>query len=196
MTGILDALMTRQSTKATTLAEPAPDDAELEAVFATAVRAPDHGAIRPWRFRVIRGAAREAFGRVMAEGLKRRKPDATDEEMEALAAKALRSPLIVAILAEVVENHPKVPPVEQIVSVGMAAQNLLLALEAKGYGAVLLSGQPAYDPHVKAAFGLADKDAIVGFLYVGTPSEDRREKKRPDPGGFVAEWSGPVPVEA
>jgi nitroreductase len=74
----------------------------------------------------------------------------------------------------------------------MATQTMLLALEALGYGGVLLSGQPAYDPHVKRAFGLAEKDAIVGFLYVGTPSQERREKKRPDPAPFVAEWSGPA----
>lgn len=196
MQPIIDALLARQSTKADTLVEPAPSDAELAEVFAAAVRAPDHGAIRPWRFRLVRGAAREALGRVFAEGLKRRKPEATAEELQALAAKPLRSPLIVAVLAEVMDRHPKVPPIEQVLATGMAAQNMLLALEALGYGAVFLSGPPTYDPWVKGAFGLAEKDAIVGFLYVGTPSQERRQKKRPEPGAFVAEWSAPVAVEA
>jgi nitroreductase len=196
MEPIIEALLARQSTKAATLVEPAPGDAELAQVFEAAVRAPDHGAIRPWRFRVIRGAAREELGRVLAEALKRRKPESTEEELQAQAAKPLRSPMIVAVGAEVMENHPKVPPIEQVIAAGMATQNVLLALDALGYGAVFLSGPLAYDPLVKRAFGLADKDTLLGFVYIGTPSEARREKKRPDAGAFVEEWRGPATVEA
>ncbi|WP_119167371.1 nitroreductase family protein [Algihabitans albus] len=196
MEPIIEALMRRQSTKATTLVEPAPSDAELTPVFDTAVRAPDHGAIRPYRFRVIRGSAREELGRVFAEGLKRRKPDATSEELSALAAKPLRSPLIIAVMAKVVTNHPKVPPLEQVITAGMAAQNILLALEALGYGAVFLSGAPTLDPHVKRAFGLEDKDTLLGFLYIGTPSEERRDKKRPNAAAFVASWTAALTVDA
>ena len=196
MQPIIEALMRRQSTKATTLVEPAPDDAALAPVFAAAVRAPDHGAIRPYRFRIIRGAARNELGRVFAEGLKRRKPDATAEDMEALAAKPLRSPLIIAVMAKIMPNHPKVPPIEQVITAGMAAQNMLLALEALGYGAVFLSGAPTSDPHVKHAFGLDEQDALLGFIYIGTPSEERREKKRPDASAFVATWDAPLTVNA
>ena len=196
MEPIMEALLRRQSTKATTLVEPAPSDAELEPVFATAVRAPDHGAIRPYRFRTIRGSAREELGAVFAEGLKRRKPDASQEDLTALAAKPLRSPLIIAVMAKVMPDHPKVPPIEQVITAGMAAQNILLALEALDYGAVFLSGAPTLDPHVKRAFGLEDKDTLLGFLYVGTPSEQRREKKRPDASDFVSAWESPATVDA
>ncbi len=196
MEPIIEALLARQSTKATSLVEPAPSDAELEPVFAAAVRAPDHGAIRPYRFRVLRGAARAELGRVFAEGLQRRKPEATPEELEALAAKPLRSPLVIAVLAKVMDKHPKVPPIEQVITAGMATQNMLLALAAQGYGAVFLSGAPTGDPHVKQAFGLAEKDVLLGFIYVGTPSEPQRTKKRPDPADFVATWEGPATVEA
>lgn len=49
----LSVLMTRQSHWP--LAEPAPDDSQLQQIFDAALRAPDHGALRPWRFVLIRG---------------------------------------------------------------------------------------------------------------------------------------------
>ena len=60
----IDALTTRYSAK--TLQEPAPDQGALRLIFQSAVHAPDHGRLRPWRFVVVRGAAREinkALGR-------------------------------------------------------------------------------------------------------------------------------------
>ena len=50
----------------------------------------------------------------------------------------------------------------------MAAQNIMLAAHALGYGAMWKTGDPAYDPRVKRALGLEESDAIVAFLYLGT----------------------------
>ena len=38
-------------------------------------RAPDHGRLRPWRFLIVRGAARELLGEVMAEAWRASKSD-------------------------------------------------------------------------------------------------------------------------
>lgn len=188
----LDAILTRGSVPARLLGEPAPSDDELAEVFAAAVTAPDHGALRPWRFAVIRGAGLERFADLCAEATRRRDPQAGPEVLELARSKALRSPLVIAVWAEIREDHPKVPPVEQVISAAAAAQNILLALHAKGYGAIQLSGPNAHDPFVKAAFGLQPTDEIVGFLYVGTPREPQSAKRRPDPGAFVRQWEGPL----
>ena len=42
------------------LVAPGPDEAELETILRAALRAPDHGRLRPWRFVVIAGDRREA----------------------------------------------------------------------------------------------------------------------------------------
>ncbi|MEX0921352.1 MAG: nitroreductase [Rhodovibrionaceae bacterium] len=186
----LELLLSRQSAPAKLLGEPAPSDADLQPVFEAAVRAPDHGAIRPWRFRIIRGAARERLGDLFVEATRKRAPETPQDKLEEQRGKPLRAPLIIAVLAETFPGHPKVPVVEQLVATGAAAQNMLLALQAMGYGAVLLSGPNAHDPLVKAAFGLQDKDEIVGFLYVGTLREEPREKKRPEAAQFVSTWDG------
>ncbi|MFZ3183474.1 MAG: nitroreductase family protein, partial [Pseudomonas sp.] len=56
----LDALLNRVSVPR--LTEPAPDAAQRELLFRAALRAPDHGQLRPWRFITVEGAAREQLG--------------------------------------------------------------------------------------------------------------------------------------
>ena len=51
----IEALHTRES--AAKLQDPAPDDAELSAIVQAALRAPDHGRLRPGRFLAIPGGA-------------------------------------------------------------------------------------------------------------------------------------------
>jgi nitroreductase len=48
---------------------------------------------------------------------------------------------------------------------------MLIASTALSYGSMWRTGDPAYDDDVKAALGLTKEDAIVGFLYLGTPHE-------------------------
>jgi nitroreductase len=186
----VEAMMTRCSVPARFLCDPAPDGKDLETILETAMRAPDHASLRPWRFLIIRGDARRRLGEIFAEALCRRDPLADAAAREKEMGRPMRSPLIVAVCAEVVENNPKVPVVEQIVTVGAAAQNMMNAAHAMGYAAIMLTGKNAHDPYVKQALGLQPKDEIVGFLYFGTPESEVRAKKRPAAAEFVREWPG------
>lgn len=188
--GALDALLTRNSAPPALLDDPAPDDAALATMFAAAVRVPDHGALRPWRFHVIRGNARFALGELFVEALRRRDPNADAREEVKERSRPLRAPLVVAVCAEVTPDLAKVPPVEQVSSASAATHTLMLAANALGFGAIWLTGANARDPGVKAAFGLTDKDVIVGFVYLGTPTAAVPDKPRPNPGEFVNEWTG------
>ena len=93
----IDTLLQRRSAK--TLTDPAPDESALELLLECAARAPDHGRLRPWRFIVIRGAARERLGELMADQLRRKLPAATAETLQRERQKALRAPLIVVVAA-------------------------------------------------------------------------------------------------
>ena len=57
--------------------------------------------------------------------------------------------------------------IEQVLSAGAVAQNILNAAHALGYGAIWRTGEMAYDDRVKTGLGLARPDKIVGFIYVG-----------------------------
>lgn len=188
----LQCLMTRQSTPPARLTEPVPGGAELDSILATAMRAPDHAGLRPWRFLLIEGEARHRLGEVLAAALKRLDPAADEAALEKARAKPLRSPMIICVAAEITPGHPKAPEVEQVVAAGAAMQNILNALHACGYGAILLTGKPCYDDEVKAALGFAPKDVLIGFIYTGTVAGNGPDKSRPPPGDFLRTWSGPV----
>lgn len=188
----LELLLTRQSVSPRLMEEPAPSEAELDTAFRAALCAPDHGGLQPWRFRIVRGEAREALGELYGQALLRKTPDATEQQIEAAQAKPLRAPMVIVVLAKITTNHPKVPPVEQVVSAGAAVQNMLNCFHAMGYGAMLVTGVPAYDPGVRGAFGLEEDDVLIGFLNVGTVADMPAQRARPTPGGFIEEWRGPV----
>lgn len=186
----LEALLSRQSARALSLKDPVPKGEDLAEILQAGMTAPDHGALRPWRFKIIEGAAREKLGDVFAEALILREPNSDQAALDSIRSKPLRSPMIIAVCAEIVDDHPKVPPVEQVVAAACAAQNIITAAHAKGYGAIMLSGWPAYDDHVKGALGLARKDAIVTFIYVGTPDGSSPVKDRASHEGFTSVWTG------
>ncbi len=183
----LETLQTRLSTS--TLGDPAPSDEQLRAVLKAAEHAPDHGLMRPWRFFVVRGEARSRLGEVMAEALQSREPEATAELLERERQKPLRAPLLVIVAARPRERRG-VPQIEQVLAAAAAAENVMLAAHALGVGAYWRTGDPAYDPRVKAALGLDPSDSIIGFLYLGTPGAQQPTRRaRPESEAF--EWSAP-----
>ena len=188
----LEALTTRASP--TGLTDPGPDAHALQRMLRAAVRAPDHGRLRPWHFIVVEGAARAALGDVLADALRRREPDVAEATLAKERAKPMRAPLIVVVAARLRE-HRSVPAVEQIVAVGAAAQNILVAAHALGFGAFWRTGAPAYDDSVKGALGLRPEDAIVGFLYIGTPSAPPPPAPEADVASRVTRWTAPGAAE-
>lgn len=183
----LDLMLSRES--ALKLEAPGPTAADLEQMFASAVRAPDHGRLRPWHFVVIEEGRRKAFGDLMADVMLRRDPSASAEALERERGKAFRAPVIVVVAAKVQRGH-KIPEIEQIASASAAAQTIMLAAPALGYGAVWKTGAPAYDPTVKLALGLAADDDIIGFLYIGTSVGGSSPAPRPVARDFVTTWAG------
>jgi nitroreductase len=183
----IDLLLNRES--AVKLGPPGPTQAELDQIFAAAVRAPDHGRLRPWRFVVIDEPHRGAFGDLMAESMKRREPQASTDMLQRERDKAFRSPCIVAVAAKLVKGH-KIPEIEQIASASAAAQTILLATNALGYGAVWKTGAPAYDNFVKTSLGLKEEDEILGFLYIGKQNPAPPGPARPEARNYVSRWTG------
>jgi nitroreductase len=187
----LEAIRTRRSYGR--LTEPAPTDEHLQAILEAACAAPDHGELRPWRFTLLRGAGLDAFGEVLEEAYFRRCTDTGKAPVPAKAQKERtklgRAPLVI-VVAAVKQPSEKIPWVDQRDAVGAATQNLLLAAHALGYGAMWRTGvDVCEDAYVKKALGLGDDDAIVGFVYVGTPHE-AKEPKAVDLDGLVAEYPG------
>lgn len=180
-------LLKRHSTPAKALVEPAPDDEQLRQILQIAMYAPDHGRINPYRFITIRGDARHELSRVFGEAVKKRDLDVTDEYLKKQKDKPLRSPLIIVVVASLIES-PKIPEIEQMLCAGAAAHNILLASNAMGFGSIWLTGDNAYDPLVESALGLAGNEKIVGFVYLGTEEMVIPNPAKPSVDEKISQW--------
>ena len=162
----MDALTALHTRKASPrLIEPAPSDDELVKIYKAALRAPDHAMLRPWRFLVVKGEARNKLGELFVEAMQ---PE-TEEQKNKLLKAPLRAPMIIVAVSTITE-HPKVPAVEQISSTAAAVQNMSLAAHALGYASIWRTGAVALSDAVKLALGLKVNDEIVGLLYLGSSS--------------------------
>lgn len=180
----LQALHTRNS--APRLTGKVPKESLTEIIKA-GLRAPDHAQLRPWRFLVIEGEGRDRLGELFVRAKRAKSDDETEDSLKKIRAKPSRAPLIIVVAARVTP-HPKVPEIEQILSAGAAAQNMMLACHALGLGAIWRTGSMAYDGLVRDGLGLLETDSIVGFLYIG--EIDGRVKHLPehDAATFVNRW--------
>jgi nitroreductase len=158
------SLISRSSAK--TYGDTAPTPEHLAQVLQAAVRAPDHGRLRPWRFMIIEGDQRRKLGDLLAASMLRRVAGLSEGDLQRERDKAMRAPLIILVACRVVPGT-KVPAIEQVLATGAATQNILLALHALGYLATWKTGGAAYDPEFKHALGLAADDHIVGLVYTG-----------------------------
>ena len=179
--------LNRSSTPAKALTEPAPDEAQLKQILEVALTAPDHGRLRPYRFIPIRGDARYRLSEIFVHATRRREPDVDAAYLAKQREKPLRSPLIVVVVATLIESE-KIPEIEQMLAAGAAAHNVLLASNALGFGSVWLTGANAYDDYVRGELGLNDNERIIGFLYLGTPQLDIPPRPLPAVDDFVSDW--------
>ncbi len=181
----LDALHLRSSVPK--LSDPIPTEEMLENIYKAAFRAADHAVLRPWRFLVVKGDARERLGEVFVQaGLS---IDSTLEPaaIEKLRHKPMRAPLILICISSY-RPHPKVPEIEQDLSAGAATQNMLLAAFAQGLGAMWRTGSLAYNPVVKSCLGLSEAEKIIGFLYIGTIDGGTKRLCDSDIKAYFKDW--------
>jgi nitroreductase len=181
---MLDDLLSRASV--TDFNDPGPNDAELRLILAAAVRAPDHGKLRPWQFVVIRGEPRNQLSDLFADALVRREPGAAEKQIAKEKAKPLRSPLTIVVVAKVTPDH-KIPVLEQIVSAAAAAMNIVNAVHSLGFGAKWVTGANCYDPWFLNEFGVREPDRLLGFIHIGS-LKTAPETARPDAAEFTTEW--------
>lgn len=160
----LELLINRRS--ASRLAEPAPAGEALENILRAGMRAPDHGTLQPWRFIIVEKEGRERLSQLLAQAAS---ADGLDEKaIEKATQSPFRAPMIITVVAHC-EAHPKVPRWEQVVSAGCAVMSMQMAALAQGFNGIWRSGPWTDHQQVREAFGCREQDAIVGFLYLGTP---------------------------
>lgn len=167
----ITALHTRLSTPR--LTGPAPTAEQLDTLLRAALRAPDHGIVRPWRFLLLEGAERERLGEIFVAAHLSDDPQAEPAVLDKMRSNPMRAPTIVVVVAET-DLDNRVSAMEQVMAVVAATQNMMIAAHALGVGAMWRTGRMAEHPMVKAQLGFSDKDEIVAYLYLGTPTGTRK----------------------
>ncbi len=170
------------------LLEPGPSTEQLEQIYQAALRAPDHGAIRPWRFLTVEGEARKNLGALFSKAMLSDNEELSQERQEKARNMPMRAPVVIVVVAAVKE-HPKVPLLEQEISAGCAAQNIILAAHALGLGAMWRTGDMAYHPVVRAGLGVSAEETVIGYIYLGSPKKIRQAPQH-NQADYVQQWEG------
>jgi nitroreductase len=132
----LDLLLNRRS--ASRLTAPAPSGKVLQNIINAGMRAPDHGALQPWRFVIVENDGLTRFSHLLKSAA----------EKDGLDEKAIEKATLAA---------------------GCAVHAMQMAALAQGFNGIWRTGPWTEHAAVRHAFGCAENDQIVGFLYLGTP---------------------------
>lgn len=182
----LAALLSRHSQGIRYLGEPGPDDAQLELMARAALRAPDHAQLVPFRFRVVRGQARERLAALFAQAARDAGKDEAGVALD--AQRAASAPVTLAVLARIDLGHPLVPAHEQWMAVGGALTNLLNAAHFLGFAGKMLSGNKARHETVMRAF-CGPGESLVGWVALGTAMRAAGARgTKADPAQVMARW--------
>lgn len=173
---MLGTLLDRRSTAS--LVAPGPDATEVDLLLQAATTAPDHGRLRPWRFVVIDGDARERFADALEDGGLALDPELTDGRREKLRSKAFVAPTLIAVIAA--PRPAKVERWEQVASAACTGFGLVLAAHAMGFGAMWKSVPFRTGPLLAELFDMEPDDELLGWVLIGTPVDPGATVGRPE----------------
>jgi nitroreductase len=171
---LIEAIRGRRS--AARVTDAGPTDAQLYEYLALAAHSPDHASLRPWRLVPLRGEERQRLGAALVAGFG---DEPGSPEAARTAAKPLRSPLLLSIIATPLE-HPKVPAWEQLAATAALVTTLELVLFEAGWTAMWRSGPAVELPQVRQLIGVGNTEQLLGWLYIGGRIEAGPDT-RPDP---------------
>jgi nitroreductase len=183
-------LAERRSVAVRRMGGPGPDESELGRILAAALAAPDHGALRPWRVVRCNAQGKARLAELFVASKLRVKPDATEIELGRERDKAMKPPVLLAMLATPKPAKGEITEAEQLAAAGAAMQSILLAAFGLGYGAIILSGSRCADPAVRRAFGLGERDHLLGFISIGTVVDTPIPAPRPKLEEMIAVYDG------
>lgn len=188
MSHTLSLLQQRHSAPSRQLGEPAPDEGTLQALLEAAIRVPDHGKLVPFRLIRLQGDAKLRFGERLAAIALDNNPELSDAKLEKERLRYTFAPLVLVVVARI-DADSKVPAIEQTLSAGCVAHNLLLGCFALGFGAQWLTGWAAYDAEVAEILSLQGNEHVVGFIHIGTPQIEVPDRDRPSLADLVTTWT-------
>lgn len=179
---MLEKLLTRKSHNK--LVAPAPTETHVKQMMKLALRAPDHALLKPWRYQVFTGDSLIQLGEYFAKASQLNNPDLDTDKLNKIKSKPLRAPMVI-IASVVIKEHPKVPEIEQYLSMGASVQNLLMGAHLMDIGAIWRTGSLCFNRYLMDLLGFKSNEFLVGFIYLGQEEGDKKRPKFVDQSEFV-----------
>ncbi|QKV17694.1 nitroreductase family protein [Oricola thermophila] len=190
MNDMVDRICARRSVSPKRLGPPGPSAEDLREIARAAAAAPDHGRLGPTRLVHVPDERREALAEAFAAAALEEDPQCDAARLEDARQRARNAPCLLAVIATITDDNPRVPPHEQWISVGASLQNVLLAAEALGYRAMAVSGRRVESRALRAAFGLGEGEHLATFVAVGSHDGEPKATPRRAPETVLEEWKG------
>ncbi len=162
----------------------------VEEILEAAVWAPNHKLTQPWEFYVISGETKERLARLRGELKRKGHPDPASEQAAKIyqfAYSGLATPPWAILVAQVLSPDDPVREQEDLLSMGAAVQNLMLAAHARGLGTFWGSGPLVNHPETFKLLEIPEGRRGVGLIFLGYPA---REEKVPErtPAAVKTRW--------
>lgn len=157
---------------------------ELDLILRAGLRACDHGRLKPYRFILLEGDARERLGEAASQFLQADIVDASISVLEAAKNKALRAPTLLSVIFSA-RDSDKIPDEEQLIAAGCAAQLVVAAAHMLGIGAVWRTGKAIYSDEVGTCLQLKEYERVVAMIYLGRPVAEIPSPPETDPEKYL-----------
>lgn len=182
---MIEKIINRVSHK--NLIEPIPTKKEMEKIYQAALRAPDHASLKPTKFIEVSGNGLDKLSNIFKKYVIENGTENEKKKIGKYANAPFRAPLVIILVSEV-KFHPKVPEMEQYLSTAAASQNILLAIDSLGYGAIWRTGIFALNEKLNKYFNLKSNQKILGYIYVGTVDGEKKDIPVLDHNEFLTRW--------
>lgn len=181
-------LTSRRSVKA--VVAPGPSREQIGLALEAAVRAPDHAALRVWRFAMIEQPDIVELGEQAIDAVARTGRPMAPEKQAKTREWLKGVPLLVAMAYQIHYDNPKVPELEQTLSMGAAVMNFQNAMYAMGFASFWSTGLGTFTEEVPTMLGFDPLDyRFVGFLAVGTPAFNPTAAVRVSGESILTRWT-------
>ncbi len=140
-------------------------DEVIATILEAANHAPTHRMTQPWRFKIVRGAAKERLAEFFTEDFKNNVPldQQSDIKIKKASENVEKSSCVILI---VMQHHADLlPEWEEVASTAIAVQNIWLMCSALGVGAYWSS--PGIIKRLSGFAPIAENEKYLGVFYMG-----------------------------
>lgn len=186
---IFEAIKTRRSVYPEVYTEAPISKEELQGLLELANLAPTHRLTEPWRFKVLAGESKSAFGALLAEAYKNSTSPESFKESKYLKKqkRADKSQYMIAICMQR-DAEARLPEWEEIAATAMAVQNIWIAASASGIGMYWSSPSSIDSKEVRAFLKLQEAERCLGYIYMGRMPEGLQLEAKRTPIEAKIEW--------